>query len=79
MTSPALIARGSESKDLDYKGPTAWNESDKRASCRIVKDCLAMANTEGGYLVIGVSETPSGPKLDGLTEKQAKDVGRLQD
>jgi len=49
----------------------AWDEKDKKACCAIVKHCLAMANTDGGHLVIGVTETSSGPILDGLTEKQA--------
>lgn len=69
---PALVARGYESKDLDYKGPMAWDEKDKKACCEIVKDCLAMANTEGGYLVIGVSEDSSHLVLDGLSEEQAR-------
>jgi len=69
---PALVARGYESKDLDYKGPMAWDEKNKKACCDIVKDCLAMANTEGGYLVIGVSEDSSSFVLDGLSEDQAR-------
>ena len=49
----------------------AWDEKDRKACCEIVKDCLAMANTEGGYLVIGVRETSSVPSIDGLSREQA--------
>lgn len=75
----ALVARGSESKDLDYKGPMAWNEKDKKACCEIVKDCLAMANTGGGYLVIGIREDSSRFSVAGLSRSQASswDTTRL--
>jgi hypothetical protein len=68
----AVLTRGYESKDLDYKAPTGWDDSDKKSKCELVKDILAMANTLGGYLVIGVAESPAGFSFDGLTEKQAK-------
>ena len=54
----------------------AWDEKDKKKCCEIVKDCLAMANTptdhDYGYLVIGVSESPSGFCVTGLSEQQAE-------
>ncbi|MBL7204911.1 MAG: putative DNA binding domain-containing protein [Desulfobacteraceae bacterium] len=67
-----ILLRGFESKDLDYKGPCQWDEKDKKACCEIVKDILAMANTIGGYIVIGVSEKGNGFEWEGLTTKQAK-------
>ena len=66
-----IVLRGFESKDLDYKSPIAWDESDKKASCELVKDILGMANTLGGYIVIGVSESASGFVWNGVTGKQA--------
>jgi hypothetical protein len=80
--SPELIAvllKGFESKDLDYKGPISWDESDKKSCCAIVKDILGMANTLGGFIVIGVSETPTGLSWDGLTQSQLDtfDTSRL--
>lgn len=66
-----LLRRGHEARDLDYKGPIAWNEADKASCCALVKDILGMANTGGGYIVIGVSETATGFTLDGLSETQA--------
>jgi len=66
-----IIKQGYESKDLDYKGPFAWNEADKKTCCDVVRDILAMANTLGGYIVIGVSEVPTGYQWDGLSTEQA--------
>jgi predicted HTH transcriptional regulator len=49
-----------------------WSADDKKACCELVKDFIAMANTQGGYVVIGVSELPQGFSLDGVTPDQAK-------
>src|SRR5690606_38290685 len=51
-----LVTRGYETKDVEYKGPMIWDESDKKACCELVKDILAIANTQGGVIVIGVRE-----------------------
>jgi len=72
----AVIMRGSESKELDYKGPMKWDEkgAGRRACCELVKDILAMANTRGGWLVIGVEEAdPPGPQFRwvGLSPEEA--------
>jgi len=68
----AVLRRGFESKELDYKGPCAWDEGDKKSCCEIVKDILAIANAKGGWIVIGVSEPPTGFSWDGLTDDQCK-------
>jgi hypothetical protein len=68
----AIIERNFESKSLDYKGPMTWNSHDKKACCELVKDIMGMANTEGGYIVIGVSELSHGFGLVGVTPEQAK-------
>ena len=65
-----LILHPYESKELDFKGPMAWNVNDKKSCCEIVKDILAMANTKGGFIVIGVEETKSGFNPKGLTLEQ---------
>jgi hypothetical protein len=67
----AILQRGHEAKDLDYKAAAAWGEKDKNACCALVKDILAMANTLGGFIAIGVSETPTGLSFDGVTVEQA--------
>ena len=67
-----VVYRNFESKELDYKAPCAWDEDDKKACCGLVKDILALANTSGGWLVIGVNEGTNGFDHAGLTEEQAK-------
>lgn len=67
-----ILRRGFESKELDYKGPCAWDEGDKKSCCEIVKDILAIANTKGGWIVVGVSETSTGFAWDGLTHQQCE-------
>src|ERR1700677_90416 len=66
-----IIERNFESKSLDYKGPMSWDANDKRKCCELVKDVLAFANTEGGYIVIGVSEADEGFELTGVSIEQA--------
>jgi len=65
-----ILLRKEESKELDYKGPTSWNPSEKSALCELVKDVLALGNSLGGYLVIGVQEVASGFDFVGLTDDQ---------
>ncbi len=66
-----ILLRGYETKDLDYKAPIMWDENNKKACCEVVKDILGMANTLGGYIVIGVSESPTGFVWNGVTDEQA--------
>jgi schlafen family protein len=66
-----VIRRGFESKDIDYKGPMAWDErGNKRGCCELVKDILALGNIGGGYLVIGVAERDDGFDWVGLTRAE---------
>jgi hypothetical protein len=67
-----ILLKGYESKDFDYKGPMDWDASDKKARCELVKDILAMANTFGGYIVIGVSEVSAGWSFAGMSEEQVE-------
>ena len=60
-----------ESKEIEYKGPMAWGD-DKKLRCELVKDILALANTKGGWLVIGMEETPAGFNPGGVTQEQAE-------
>lgn len=65
-----LILHPYESKEHEFKGPMAWNGNDKKSCCEIVKDILAIANTKGGFIVIGVEETKNGFERKGLTPEQ---------
>jgi hypothetical protein len=75
----AILLHGYESKDVDYKCPMSWNEDNKKACCALVKDILGFANTNGGFIVLGVSDRPSGFSFDGLSPEQTKtfDTTRL--
>ena len=67
-----MVALGRERRDLDYKDAAAWNKDDKKACCAIIKDILAMANTLGGSIVVGVNETATGFDPVGLMPDQLK-------
>jgi hypothetical protein len=69
-----LIKRGIESDTLDYKAAQNWTKLSKGGKAKFARHCLGMANTKGGYVVVGVGEDASGqPALfTGLTREQAK-------
>ena len=59
-TLEELVKRGVESEVLDYKSALNWNQMSRSARAKIIRHCLAMANTKGGSVVIGVGEDSSG-------------------
>ena len=69
-----LITRGIESDELDYKAAQNFKELSSAGKAKFVRHCLALANTKGGYLVVGVGEDKNGRPslLTGLTEAQAR-------
>ena len=70
----SIIYRGVESEELDYKAAQDWNELSRTGKGKFVRHCLAMANSKGGYIVVGVGEDKSGRPCvhTGLTEKQSR-------
>ena len=70
----SIIYLGIESEELDYKAAQDWGKLDRVGKSKFVRHCLAMANTRGGNIVVGVGEDKSGrPCLGtGVTEKQSK-------
>lgn len=68
----AVLLRGYESKEFDYKEGQDWDYADKKARCELVKDILAMSNTLGGYLVLGVSQVSGGFQFDGMSDGECK-------
>ena len=69
-----IVYRGVESEELDYKAAIDWKKLNRTGKSKFVRHCLAMANTKGGYIVVGVGEDAAGqPSLfTGLTQTQAK-------
>ena len=70
----AIIYKGAESDELDYKAAQNWNQHSRGGRAKFVRHCLALANTKGGYIVVGVGEDHNGRPVDftGLTEEQSK-------
>lgn len=65
----ALISKGGEDKNLDFKGPFKWDKSSRKEQLGIIKDILAMSNTQdGGKIIIGVRDTDY--QVVGLSEDE---------
>ena len=47
-TLKALLARRTELKNLDYKALMNWATASNEEKCELVKDILAMMNTQDG-------------------------------
>jgi hypothetical protein len=80
----ALITRGIESDELDYKAAQNWSKLSRSGKAKFVRHALALANTKGGYIVVGVGEDATGrpARFTGLTATQLKsfdptDVGNF--
>ncbi len=69
----SIICRGIESDELDYKAAQNWKLLSRAGRAKFVRHCIAMANTKGGYVVVGVGEDAAGqPALfTGLTEEES--------
>lgn len=64
-----LLARKSESKNLDYKQSMNWGTATAEQKAALVKDALAMSNTQdGGKIILGVRDGDFEPT--GLTDEE---------
>lgn len=70
----ALIYRGIESDELDYKAAQNWGTLTRGGKAKFARHTMALANTRGGFIVVGVGEDEAGrPVLrTGLTDEWAK-------
>ena len=68
-----LIRRGHESPDVDAKAPGSWKVWSKAEKAELVRDMMAMANSDRpGWILLGISEGSAGEWVyDGLTEAQS--------
>ena len=55
-----IVYRGIESDELDYKAAQSWNALSRAGKGKIIRHLIALANTKGGYVVIGVGEDAAG-------------------
>jgi len=69
-----IIYRGVENQELDFKAAQDWNELSRAGRAKFARHTMAMANTRGGYIVVGVAEDDNGnPTVrTGLTDRQAR-------
>lgn len=70
----SIIYRGVESEELDYKAAQDWNALSRTGKAKFVRHCIALANSKGGYIVVGVGEDKAGRPTDytGLNDKQSR-------
>jgi len=57
-----LLSVRRESRPLDFKG--SFNPNENGDWCEIIKDLVAMANTDGGYLIVGARDNGSSSGTD---------------
>lgn len=69
-----VVHRGIEDQQLDYKAAQDWAELTRAGKAKFARHVMALANTRGGYIVVGVGEDANGNPLvhTGMTEKQAR-------
>lgn len=70
----AAIATDYETEALDFKA--SFDSSSQRAWCEIVKDIVAMANSGGGVILIGLNDdgSPSAFDIEGLLNLDPADI-----
>jgi hypothetical protein len=68
-----IVYCGLENQQIDFKAAQNWNEIGRVGRAKFARHLMALANTAGGYIVIGVSEDNNGNPTGytGMSEKQA--------
>ncbi len=69
-----VIYRGIESEELDYKAAQNWQQLSRTGKAKFARHAMALANTKGGYIVVGVGEDHAGKPavFTGMTQSQTK-------
>lgn len=68
-----VIYCGMENQQIDFKAAQDWGLLTRPGRAKFARHAMALANTLGGYVVIGVGEDSNGNPIDyqGMTPKQA--------
>ncbi|MBP5639903.1 MAG: ATP-binding protein [Victivallales bacterium] len=68
-----IICCGLENQQIDFKSHQNWDTIGRVGRAKFARHAMALANTRGGYVVIGVSEDENGNPTDyiGMTEEEA--------
>ena len=68
-----IICCGLENQQIDFKSHQNWDTIGRVGRAKFARHAMALANTQGGYVVIGVSEDENGNPTDyiGMTEEEA--------
>ncbi|MFB6144367.1 MAG: ATP-binding protein [Candidatus Nanohaloarchaea archaeon] len=72
-----LLHRRYEGRNLEYKAYLDFESEDHKI--KFCKEVISIANTGGGYLVLGVFESEDGMDLKGMPSKQVPDENELND
>jgi hypothetical protein len=69
-----IVFRGVETQELDYKAAQHWTKLPRVGKAKFARHAMALANTRGGYVVVGVGEDENGNPTDyqGLDEDQLR-------
>jgi predicted HTH transcriptional regulator len=78
-----IVKYGKERPDLDYKGPVNWNNWARREKAELVRDVMALANSDiPGYIIIGATDEGGVVRsYDGLSDEeiQSFDPSKIAD
>ncbi len=68
-----IVCCGLENQQIDFKAPQNWNTIGRVGRAKFARHAMALANTLGGYVVIGVGEDENGNPRDyiGMSEEEA--------
>ncbi|MCQ2396898.1 MAG: ATP-binding protein [Lentisphaeria bacterium] len=68
-----IVCCGLENQQIDFKSHQNWETIGRVGRAKFARHAMAMANTQGGYVVVGVGENENGTPNDftGMTEAEA--------
>lgn len=68
-----IVYCGIENQQIDFKSPQDWNEIGRVGRAKFARHAIALANSLGGYIIVGVGEDENGNPTNyiGMTEAQS--------